>query len=151
MILSTIHSNLKPFFPFFKIRKLNAQARRLIINSCLQKRLKRQRDITYSTIAFISVFFLCWTPYAVICIHRMIWGDSNMNPYISALPTMFAKLSFVAIPILYILLNKHIKTALVKNNKREKSNKDKSFEIKTKSLKSKIILGITGSAIKLLN
>jgi hypothetical protein len=69
----------------------------------------------------------------------MIWDDTNMNPYISTLPTMFAKLSFVTIPLLYILLNKHIKTALGKNNKREKRNKDKSFEIKTKSLKSKII------------
>lgn len=50
-----------------------------------------------------------WTPYALVCLYRVLLVTTHINPNIALLPALFAKSSLVWTSILCVCTNMPIK------------------------------------------
>ncbi|XP_024084814.1 rhodopsin, GQ-coupled-like [Cimex lectularius] len=66
-------------------------------------------EIIFILIAF---FFLSWTPYAVITFIGHFGPEGILNPWITAMPAYFAKMSVIYNPIVYGLSHPHFQSSV---------------------------------------
>lgn len=70
--------------------------------------LNREYRVLKTIILNVSLFCLAWTPYAIVAMLGQFGAniDLYLNPYATALPGAFAKISSVYNPVLYTLSNR---------------------------------------------
>eukprot|EP00095_Tigriopus_kingsejongensis_P001031 maker-scaffold587_size153100-snap-gene-0.29 protein:Tk01031 transcript:maker-scaffold587_size153100-snap-gene-0.29-mRNA-1 annotation:"hypothetical protein DAPPUDRAFT_302649" len=73
---------------------------------------KRENKVNRMVLFMISSFSVSWTPYAVMCIYRIIVGHTT--PLMSAFPLLFAKSSICWNPIIYVLMNNQVADAQIR-------------------------------------
>ena len=62
-----------------------------------------QKLLKVCTVA-TCVWFVSWTPYAVVFLLPMMGGSHLVNPHVDMIPAMFCKLAAAINPIIYGLL-----------------------------------------------
>jgi 7 transmembrane receptor (rhodopsin family) len=61
----------------------------------------------------VGLFFLAWTPYAVVALIGVFGDQSRLTPMVNALPSLFAKSSAVFNPIVYAFMNNKFRQAIL--------------------------------------
>lgn len=88
-----------------KIRKINLRS-----NNARLNRLNRLEIRLIKTILLMVIMYcLAWTPYTIVTLIAQFAGfniNIYINPFSTNLPCLFAKLSSIYNPIIYILSNK---------------------------------------------
>ena len=51
----------------------------------------------------ISLWIICWTPYAAIVLQGAIGNQANINPLVTILQALIAKSASIANPIIYAI------------------------------------------------
>lgn len=60
----------------------------------------------------ISVWLICWTPYAAICVQGAIGNQDNITPLVTILPALIAKSASLCNPIIYAISHPKYRLAL---------------------------------------
>ena len=55
-----------------------------------------------------------WTPYCIVSGYAMIAEPNSLNPFVTLIPSLFAKTSFLWFPIFYIVTDKQIRFKISK-------------------------------------
>ena len=78
---------------------------------------------------FLAGFFITWTPYAVVCIYIIFYGD--ITPLGASLPAFFAKTSLTWPALLTIFTNRNISRKLWGFKKQQKNfnGKNEMFKV----------------------
>ena len=71
----------------------------------------------------IGAFLVCWTPYATISMISMC--GVSVSTQVTALPTMFAKLSCALNPVIYALMSSRFREALGALNPLRQRSRDR--------------------------
>ena len=72
------------------------------------KQKSREKKVTFMLMLMIMAFLMSWSPYAIICIMRLVFGYAFLSPTIVAQAVVFAKGSVVWDPFFFILLNSQV-------------------------------------------
>ena len=67
---------------------------------------RREKSATKTILLMTLAFFVCWLPYAVLCLFSMAGGQGPASIFV--LPILFAKSSIVWNPLLYIFCNDEV-------------------------------------------
>ena len=54
-------------------------------------------------------FMISWTPYALISLQKAFFDVDVITPFVSLLPTVFAKSTFLWLPVLYIFTDTRVR------------------------------------------
>eukprot|EP00094_Tigriopus_californicus_P011187 TCALIF_10796-PA protein Name:"Similar to Pineal opsin (Petromyzon marinus)" AED:0.10 eAED:0.10 QI:118/0.8/0.83/1/0.8/0.66/6/148/385 len=85
---------------------------------------KRENKVTRMVMFMMTSFTICWFPYALMCLYRILIGHTA--PLMSAFPLLFAKSSICWNPIIYILMNNQFNALLIPKFWRNVSSDDGS-------------------------
>lgn len=66
--------------------------------------LQENGGSSLTSIGLLSVFLVCWTPYAIVCIWAAVDGTSRLPATWTALPPIFAKAAAILNPCVYLTL-----------------------------------------------
>lgn len=72
------------------------------------KQKSRERKVTLMLMLMIMAFLMSWSPYAIICIMRLVFGYAFLSPTLVAQAVVFAKGSVVWNPVFFIFLNSQV-------------------------------------------
>ncbi|XP_038074372.1 rhodopsin-like [Patiria miniata] len=110
-----------------------------------QRSREAEKKVTIMIIVMVLTFLVAWTPYAALSLYMALGGDSvSITPLTATLPSMFAKASTTYNPVIYFLLHKKFRKALLQTFSRR--NRDRSLHISpTESiLARKVPIGCQG-------
>jgi len=65
-------------------------------------------------ITTVICYLVCWIPYGVIALLATFGKPGVVTPVASIIPSILAKSSTVCNPIIYILMNKQVRSAILK-------------------------------------
>ncbi|XP_022247174.1 rhodopsin, GQ-coupled-like [Limulus polyphemus] len=74
------------------------------VNRATSRYITRRRSDCKSAemiLCIIGLFLLSWTPYAIVATIGQFWDTNVVTPWVSAIPSFFAKMSTVYNPIIY--------------------------------------------------
>ena len=69
---------------------------------------RRERTATRILVIMTSSFFICWLPYATVCLVVVFGGDQITWPLLHVIPILFAKSSVCWSPLLYMFCNEEV-------------------------------------------
>ena len=105
---------------------------------------RKEKRLIKSILLIVITFCIAWTPYALVTLVAQFSSnfEAYINPFTTNLPALFAKLSSVYNPIIYILNNKKcrnlIRESIFSKNKKaidNKTNKTFNFSKGVKKMK----------------
>lgn len=73
---------------------------------------KREFHVLFMVITTIICYLICWMPYGVIALLATFGRPGLVSPVASIIPSILAKSSTVYNPIIYILMNKQVRTTI---------------------------------------
>ncbi|XP_071485789.1 pinopsin-like [Diadema antillarum] len=74
---------------------------------------KTERKVTKMVLLMVGCFLVAWSPYAGFSLYVSFGTNPKVGPIAGVLPSFFAKLCTVYNPIIYFLMNKQFKDALI--------------------------------------
>lgn len=89
-----------------------------------QRIINKQVKLLKAIIVIILMFCIAWFPYAIVTLLAQFGTNIQryITPYTTAIPSLFAKLSSVYNPLIFILTNKKLKKFYKKKQKVESSD-----------------------------
>ena len=97
-----------------QLKKSNKNVTSILSYASLLRRLKNEKDLTFTSMIFTVMFILSWLPYSVVCFNQAFAFSKRIRPLLSTIASMFAKLSLIWVPLFYIILNRKIKHEVLK-------------------------------------
>ena len=85
--------------------------------------LKQHKKDFQLVIAMNIAFFICWSPYASMCVVHTFVSTTMIGPMLSMIPTLTVKISVCVNPILYIAYNPQFVGDFPQAKKRKKRTK----------------------------
>ncbi|XP_033726492.1 rhodopsin, GQ-coupled-like [Pecten maximus] len=100
---------------FLEIRGHIFNLRKMLRNSgkCYANMLKREVKAIKTMLILVCAFIVSWLPYVILSMYAMFGEIGSVNPWLSMIPTLFAKASVIWNPIIYLFINKSFRNALM--------------------------------------
>uniref|UniRef100_A0A8C5WL93 G-protein coupled receptors family 1 profile domain-containing protein n=1 Tax=Leptobrachium leishanense TaxID=445787 RepID=A0A8C5WL93_9ANUR len=85
---------------------------------------KAEREVTRMVIVMVAAFLLCWLPYASFALWASTHRGESFDLRMASIPSVFSKASTVYNPIIYIMMNRQVRslTILLLGNKKPSVN-----------------------------
>ena len=104
--------------------ELRQQAKKMNVTSLRsgqeQNQVSAEIRIAKVSITNVTLWFIAWSPFAIVCMLGT-WGDtSKITPYICELPVILAKTSCAYNPIIYALSHPKFREVSRFSNKKQK-------------------------------
>lgn len=88
--------------------------KRVRINQCKNKLEQQQRKLALIVFCVIGLWFIAWTPYAIVALLGIAGQNSTLTPLISMIPALFCKTAACIDPYLYSLTHPRFKKELLR-------------------------------------
>ncbi|CAH1792180.1 unnamed protein product [Owenia fusiformis] len=80
----------------------------------MKKTLAMEMKIAFMIGIMMGAFILSWSPYAIVSLWAAIGDSTSIPPLATVLPAVLAKSAIVWNPIIYVVMNKKFRAAMVK-------------------------------------
>ncbi|XP_052777920.1 rhodopsin, GQ-coupled-like [Mya arenaria] len=95
---------------YFKTRKCMLRDNCALRRMCNERKLvKTEVKIAKVTMISVTVFCVSWFPYSIIALIGLFGDSEGITRTVTTIPAMFAKVSTVLNPLIYVLLQKQFK------------------------------------------
>ncbi|XP_063411196.1 rhodopsin-like [Mytilus trossulus] len=71
-----------------------------------RKKLTMEQDLAVTTTIIIGFFLICYTPFTVLLLWKVLNKDAEIDPLTMAIPSMIAKVAGIFTPFVYLSRNK---------------------------------------------
>lgn len=78
------------------------------INTALSR--KREQRVLLLVVTMVVCYLLCWLPYGIMALVATFGEPGLVTPEASIVPSLLAKMSTVINPVIYIFMNKQVRT-----------------------------------------
>lgn len=97
---------------------MRAQAKKMNVTNLRSNEAESQRAeirIAKTAIANVSLWLICWTPYAAITIQGVIGNHDNITPLVTMLPALLAKSASCYNPFVYAISHPKFRLAITQH------------------------------------